>query len=136
MRTFEDFPLVRERCQHCRGYSEGVRESPTTGFWCRKHWYEGPRCIEVGCNEPLMRIRDGGDGKKCRAHIFPDAVTDEEREAVLCGKHLLADLQAPTHWNEYPSLADNKRTSEAMRKSGIPDIKFGTQGLLVKRETN
>lgn len=136
MKKFEDFPLVRGHCQHCRNYGDfppkGIRQSPETGDWCEKHWYEGPRCSEPGCNEPLMRIKDGGDGNKCRAHIFPDKVTDEERQIALSGRHPLAALGSKNHRGEYLNAAESKQATSVMREMGIPGVNFYDQSILAR----
>lgn len=135
MKTFNDLPLAPgEQCQHCGSAKmpdrNAIRESPNTGFWCKKHWEEGPRCVKTGCDEPLMRKRDSGDGFRCRAHIFIDAVTDEEREVALIGRHPLAAYQSQTHWGTYPNAEESKKVTKKMRNMGIPGVNFWDQSIL------
>lgn len=133
-KTFDDFPVVRAHCQHCwTGKNLGgveVRESPNTGFWCKKHWNEGPRCSEFGCMEPVMRAKDGGDGIRCRAHIFPDATTDSERAHAIRGTHILAELQYDNLSGLSLSDKESKQATKSMRKIGIPGVSFWNQNLL------
>jgi len=66
-----------------------LRESHS-GFWCRKHWVGSPECSTDGCREPVMRPKDGGDGKHCRCCLMPDDLDEDSREQVFARESMLA----------------------------------------------
>jgi len=128
-----DFDMlgVMATCDKCDS-TKNIRKSKS-GMWCKNHWVCSTECATEGCNEPMLKAYDGGDGVHCRECLMPTELNEAERYAIMY-RSKPSRLAEAVSEDTGSMWIDPKKLTKWMRKHGIRCDSFVTQASFYKKE--